>query len=181
MPAATHTNRPYQIIPYDPHWAEKFQTHAATLHKIFGDTVVMLEHIGSTAIPGMWAKPQIDIVMTVKEFENVPTYYEAMQHAGYTPRGDWTGQMGEEYFTYDTSDGIREASIHVLPIGHKWATQLVDFRDYLLTHPDDLRRYADMKKELHQKHPSDYTSYYKGKVELVEELLDKAAAWRHRS
>ena len=175
--ATEHTNRPYLFKPYDKLWPEKFQVEAARIRDLFGTNLVSIEHVGSTSIPGMWAKPQIDILVTVKRLEEVTKLYNAMASLGYVARGDWAGE-GEEYFTYDNAEGVREVSVHVFPDGHRFAVDLLDVRDYLRTHPEDMEYYSRTKREANHKYPTDYTSYYKGKLGAIHEIRRRAAVWR---
>lgn len=173
----THENRPYKFGSYDTNWPKMYTEQAKILKEIFGDEIVVVEHVGSTSIPGMWAKPQIDILVTVKHFDKIPEFYDMMKQHGYTPRGDYTNE-GEQYFTKDTPDGNREVSVHVLPDGHLWAIDLLNFRDYLRIHPLEMQLYSDTKKQMNGKFPSDYTNYYKGKLKIVHQLRQRAAEWR---
>lgn len=175
-----HVNRPYAFEAYNDTWPQEYSGSANTISGTLGDEVVNVEHIGSTSIPGMPSKPQIDILVTVKDLSRIPLYYDAMQEQGYTSRGDYTNE-GEEYFTKDTSEGVRTESIHVLPVGHHWAIELIDFRDYLKTHPDELVYYANAKEVARQQFPDDYTNYYKQKLPVVHELMKRAAEWRGRT
>jgi GrpB-like predicted nucleotidyltransferase (UPF0157 family) len=172
-----HENRPYAFAAYSSEWPRKFADVADTVRPLLGDEIIELEHVGSTSIPGMPSKPQIDVLVVVKDLSVMPQYYDVMQEHGYTARGDYTNE-GEEYYTKDTAEGNREVSIHVLPDGHHWATELLDFRDYLRSHPDELAYYAETKEKMHRKFPNDYTNYYKGKLPVVLELIKRATEWR---
>ena len=164
-----HKLRPYSFMPYDANWPKLYNKHANVLRKIFTHEIILLEHIGSTSIPGMWAKPQIDILITVKDFNKIPSFYDLMKTHGYTVRGDYTSE-GEEYFTKDTPDGFREVSIHILPNGHPWAIDLIDLRDYLRSHPKEAKLYSDIKRKMNREFPNDYSSYFNGKRQTVHAL-----------
>ncbi len=174
-----HANRPYVFEEYDTQWPQKFVTIAENITATLGEEIIEVEHVGSTSIPGMPSKPQIDVLVTVGNLNVIPSYYGAMQALGYITRGDYTNE-GEEYFTKDDILGIREVSVHVLPEGHHWATELIDFRDYLRTHPDELKYYASTKREAQQTFPNDYTNYYKMKLPVIHELMKRAAEWHDR-
>ncbi len=103
-------NRPYHIEAYNPDWPKQFEAQKAKLQSIVGDEVIRIEHMGSTAVPGLAAKPQIDVLVEVKNLETVPSFYDAMKSAGYQPKGDYT-MTGEEYFTLDDTAGVRLASV----------------------------------------------------------------------
>lgn len=172
-----HANRPYQFGPYSFDWSQIYEENAKMIREVLGNQIIFIEHIGSTSIPGMWAKPQIDMLVTVKNFGRIPEFYEQMLIIGYTAHGDYTKE-GEEYFTKDTSEGIREVSIHILPDGHRWAVDLLDFRDYLRTHPSEVKYYATIKRKMNEKYPNDYTNYYKGKLQAIHAVRKRAAIWK---
>ncbi len=175
--AAEHANRPYLFGRYDKSWPLRFQEAAKTLKQVFGNEAILIEHVGSTSVSGMWAKPQIDILVTVKHFQNVPKFFDAMAQQSYKSHGDYTSE-GEEYFTLDNAEGVRETSVHVLPDGHRWAVDLLDMRDYLRTHAEEVEYYSRIKRETNKKYPTDYTNYYKGKLEAIHQIRRRASAWR---
>ena len=174
-----HQNRPYLFVPYDDAWPPKLQEVATVLKEVFGDEALLIEHVGSTAVPGMWAKPQIDILVTVKHFQNMPEFYEPMARYGYKAYGDYTSE-GEEYFAHDNAVGVREISVHVLPDRHRWASELLDIRDYLRAHPDEVASYSRVKREANKEYPADYTNYFKAKLEAVLQIKQRAIAWRNQ-
>jgi GrpB-like predicted nucleotidyltransferase (UPF0157 family) len=171
-----HENRPYDFGSYDHDWPIKFSKISDEIKRILGDEIIAVEHIGSTSIPGMPSKPQLDVLVTVKNLNAIPSYYDQMQEHGYVARGDFTKE-GEEYFTKDNANGKREVSVHVLPDGHRWVIELVAFRDYLRSNPTEMQLYAFTKEEMHKKFPDNYTEYYKGKLAVVLELLDRDIKW----
>jgi len=172
-----HPNRPFKLLAYDPTWPKQFKTKAAILFKLLGSEALSIEHIGSTAIPGMIAKPQIDILIIVKDLNRIKDYYDQMQQAGFTPRGDYTGEC-EEYFTEDAKGGSRLTSIHVLPKGHAWAKDLIDFRDYLRTHPEATYQYLESKRLAAEKYQDNYDAYHKTKRKTITVLRQKAVKWK---
>lgn len=175
-----HENRPYTFATYDDTWPIMFREFAASIRDALGDEIVDLQHVGSTSIPGMSAKPQIDILVTVKNFENVTNFYSKMSGKGFTPRGDYTNE-GEEYFTKDGHDGARSVSVHVLPTGHHWAAELLAFRDYLRTHPEEMDYYRNIKEEAHRLFPDAYTHYYIHKDPVLKEIKSRALKWKQNN
>lgn len=175
---AHHPNRPFKLVPYSTEWPKLYATKAEVIKDIFGDLAISVEHVGSTAIPGMPAKPQIDILITVNNLSQVRSLYSTMIKSGFTPRGDYTGE-GEEYFTEDTDAGIRLTSIHVLPNGHVWADDLVNVRDYLRTHAKERERYAAAKIGAVTDHPGNYDEYYRSKLAVIQVIRQEAADWKY--
>src|SRR4051812_17508579 len=98
---ATRQNRSYKLREYTPTWTTMFQDIKSKLVPIFGDNLVAIEHIGSTSVPGMLAKPQIDILVTTKNIEAVKAMYPQMISIGFTPRGDYIEQQEESFILAD--------------------------------------------------------------------------------
>jgi GrpB-like predicted nucleotidyltransferase (UPF0157 family) len=169
-------HRPYSLIPYDPDWANRFNFHAEIIQKVLGPIVLKIHHIGSTSIPGMAAKPNIDIEVVASNLDEVRNLSAKMVEAGYTPRGDYSN-IGEEYFTEDAKNGERLTSIHVLPAGHTDIQMQLNFRDYLRTHAEDRELYADTKRRLYGKYRNDYGSYDSGKKDVIEAIKKRAESW----
>ena len=169
-------HRPFEVVEYDPNWTVEFEIRRQKLEKILGDQVIATHHIGSTAIPGMTAKPQIDILVVVKDLNSIKGKYDEMSAEGFEPRGDYTG-IGEEYFTEDDREGMRLASIHVLPQGHGEIEEQLNFRDYLIENENDRILYAATKRKLFATHKDDYPAYGKGKEDVIMAIRQRANQW----
>jgi len=169
-------NRPYDIVPYDASWPAQFEKEAATLKSILGDEAIAIHHVGSTAIPGISAKPYIDVLVVVEDLKKVLEYYESMKAAGYLPKGNYTG-IGEEFFVIE-QNGSWVRNIHVLSEGNPGIDAMLDFRDYLRKHMDDSKAYEDLKVELKQKYPNDYNDYKMQKDIFIKSLKEKVVAWK---
>lgn len=165
-------HRPFEVKEYDPIWSEMFEIRNKKIKEILGDLVVEIHHIGSTSIPNMPAKPQIDILVVVSDLNAVKDKYQEMELANFNPRGNYTG-IGEEYFTEDDGNGARISSIHILPIGHPEIEDILAFRKYLLENSDDREKYITKKRELFEKYSQDYQSYDSGKKATIEEIRAK--------
>ncbi len=171
-------HRSYQLQEYDPGWNEKFLTIAEKLRPLFTDNLVTIEHVGSTSIEGMFAKPQIDILVVVKDLSLVKSYYTALTDAGFIPRGtEYVGIINDEYVTEDAPDGTRIASIHILPEGHPEIKNIQVFRDYLRANKEDRDLYIATKKELYFLYPDNYAEYDNGKREVISGITDRANKW----
>jgi GrpB-like predicted nucleotidyltransferase (UPF0157 family) len=169
-------HRPYSITEYDPKWVDRFNEHAKKIKEILGPIALETHHIGSTSIPGMIAKCNIDIEVVVQRLADVRRLSQKMAEAGYTPRGDYS-EIGEEYFTEDAEDGERLASIHVFPVGHPDIQMQLNFRDYLRTHEKDREWYVETKKSLYSQHKDNYGAYDGGKQEVIEAIKERARNW----
>lgn len=155
----------------------RFQERKAKIAPLFGDNLISIEHIGSTSIPGMMAKPNIDMLVVVKDLDDIPPLYQTFIDAGYTPQGrEYVGD-GDEYITEDTPEGYRITSIHVYQVGHPKIKHYQDFRDYLIAHEDEKQLYLDLKQNLYTQYKDDYGSYDLGKTETIEALKERATLW----
>lgn len=170
-------HRPYQLVEYNLAWKEKFEKTAGFLRKVLGEEIIDIQHVGSTAIPGMIAKPQIDILVVVKDLAKMKSYYQAIEEAGFNPKGSHTSKE-EGHFTKDLQDGSRLISIHVFSQGHPKIEDMLTFRDYLLESAEDREYYSDIKRKLYEKFADDYPAYCRAKKEAMESIKERARAWR---
>lgn len=170
-------HRKFELKEYNAGWVQEFDRKAQVLKQIFRDELLEIHHIGSTSIPGMIAKPQIDILIFVKDFSKVKGLYKQMSKAGFTPRGTEYVGIGDEYFTEDSVDGTRLASIHVFQKGHAKSEDILNFRNYLRTHKKDKDLYASVKKDLYIKYLDNYAKYDSGKANVIQEIKKRVEKW----
>lgn len=164
------------LTDYDPAWPGKYEQEARQIASIFGDQMISIHHIGSTAIPDIRAKPIIDIMVVVRELEKVEQFNPPMIGLGYTPRGE-LGIPGRRYFRKDTQE-VRSHHVHVYQLGHKAIQTQLNFRDYLRAHPAKALAYSQLKSELARKFRTDPERYTDSKTEFILEINRLAAIWR---
>jgi GrpB-like predicted nucleotidyltransferase (UPF0157 family) len=172
-------SRPYTLVDYDVEWPKQFKKYSAEIQTILGDDLLEIHHFGSTSIPGMFAKTNIDIYALAKSLDAVRAQTDKMEAAGFTSRGDYSN-IGEEYFTVDRPDGERIASIHIFEGSNEVFTSYANFRDYLISHSADRNRYIALKKALYKKYPDNYPAYDEGKRDTIDDIKAKAKAWAAR-
>ncbi len=126
-------NRKILLAPHNPNWVPQFKAEAATLTQIFGDNLVGIHHIGSTAVSGIQAKPIIDMMPIVWDIDQVDSLNDAMAKLGYIHKGEH-GIPGRRYFRKG-SDQYHTHHIHVYQIGSPEIAHHLLFRDYLGSHP----------------------------------------------
>lgn len=165
-----------EVVPYNPEWARLAQEEIDLLKEVLGDTAQAVYHVGSTSVEGIKAKPILDFLVVVKNLEVVELCTEALVKAGYQPRGEF-GLPGRLFFTKDQGDR-RTHHVHIFEAGHPEVEMMLDFRDYLSTHPSDAALYGELKVELAQRFQNDRASYRAGKDPLIQELLKRANRWR---
>lgn len=173
----TRKHRPYEPKEYDPNWKEKFREYAKRLKPIIGDNLIEIEHMGSTSIEGMFAKPQIDILVVVKDLDEIETIYDKFVKDGFVPRGREYVGIGDEYVTLDDSNGKRLASIHIFEEGHPAIEEDRLFRSYIASHEEDKQLYMQTKKDLYAKYKDNYEGYDTGKADVINKIKERARKW----
>ena len=175
------------IVPYDISWPEAFLAVARPLRSALGELAVRIDHIGSTAVPGLAAKDVIDVQITLKDFSCMPQVVTALGSLGYTqvqevtsdhvpplsqgPAADW------EKRSFRQPVGLRRMHLHVRALGRPNQRYALLFRDYLRAHPVASAAYAQIKTSLSQRHPNDVDFYYDNKGPLCDIVIDAAEEW----
>jgi GrpB-like predicted nucleotidyltransferase (UPF0157 family) len=166
-----------EVVPYDPRWREAFEAEAKQVAAALGENVVAIHHIGSTAIPGIYAKPAVDFLVEVRDITEVDGRSSAMESLGYEVMGEY-GIPGRRYFRKDNREGIRTHHIHAFEAGSAEAERHLAFRDYMIAHPADAQRYSELKRKLAEEHTQSFDGYMDGKDEFIKEIDRRAAQWR---
>jgi GrpB-like predicted nucleotidyltransferase (UPF0157 family) len=162
------------LLPYTLAWKRLFEEEQAILQANLGNHILEIQHIGSTSIPGMVAKPIIDIAIAVRDFEGAKVCIDPIEHLGYQYRGEF-GIPRRHYFV---KGDPRTHHIHMLEItSQDWKNQLF-FRDYLTRHPQSARDYANLKIEMAQRFPKDRESYLEAKAPFIQSVLQLARSER---
>lgn len=158
------------LLPYTLAWKRLFEDEKAILQAGLGAHIMDIQHVGSTSIPGMVAKPIIDIAIAVKDFEEAKICIDPIGHLGYHYRGE----LGIPRRHYFVKGDPRTHHIHMVEItSQDWVNQLL-FRDYLTQHPESSQEYADLKIDLTQQYPKDRESYLKAKAPFIQHILKLA-------
>lgn len=166
-----------EVVPHDPRWRDAFAAEAKQVAAALGENVVAVRHIGSTAIPGIYAKPVIDLLVEVRDITEVDGRSRAMESLGYEVLGEY-GIPGRRYFRKDNREGIRTHNIHAFEAGSAEAERHLAFRDYMIAHPAEAQRYGELKRKLAEEHPQNPDGYMDGKDGFIKETDRRAARWR---
>ena len=169
--------RKVEVVNHNQKWREKFQIEAEKIHHILGENIIAIHHIGSTAIPDIYAKPIIDILVEVKNLVKVDERNSLMESLDYEVMGEF-GIAERRYFRKNNQEGIRIYHVHIFEVNSKQVERHLAFRDYMIFHPEDADKYSELKRSLAQKYPTDIDSYMNGKDNFIKEIDRKAAQWR---
>lgn len=163
-----------QIIPYDPAWEILFATERERIAAAIGQQVLAIEHVGSTSIPNLAAKPILDIAIGVGSLDDVPDCVAPLTNLGYEYKGEH-GLPERHYFTRGRPN--RTHHLHMVVVGqYQWNT-LIPFRDHLRRNPETLAQYQQLKEELAARFPHDRLAYTDGKAEFIQAIL-RQGAWQ---
>lgn len=167
-----------ELQPYDLQWAAEFEAEKSLLESTFADKIMGIEHIGSTSIPGLLAKPIIDIIMAVDSFERLDYFIQHLQPMGYE-------YMPERMFVDRKffPKGPRSGRTHHLSIvlhndTEQWVKPIA-FRDYLRSNEAERDKYAQLKRSLAAKYAQDRAAYTSAKGDFIRVILDKVAVGPH--
>ena len=165
---------PLEVVAYDPAWPRLYDEEAARVGSALGEDVVAIEHMGSTAVPGLAAKPVIDVSVGLRRLELTADQVAAVEALGYEYLGE-NGLPGRLFFRRSEA-GRRTHHLHVVEVeGEHWHRHRA-FRDYLRAHPDEVDRYAAEKRRLAAE-TSTHGDYWERKQPYADALFERAWAW----
>ena len=172
---------PVAVVPYDPQWPVSFAREKEHLLSCLpGDLVQRIEHFGSTAVPGLWAKPVIDMLVEVADLgETRRRLVPILESQGYDYFWRPTsGDDGPPFYAWfikrDPVTGERTHHIHMVEREFREHWDRLLFRDYLIGHPAVARQYQELKLELARLHPTDRVGYTRGKAEFINQVMAEA-------
>ncbi|WJV50778.1 GrpB family protein [Streptomyces flavofungini] len=164
------------LVDHDPRWPLVFAAEAARVGGALTDLRHTIEHVGSTSVPGLPAKPVIDMLLTVPDPGEEATYVPVLEQLGYTlaiREPDW--YQHRVLRRYDLAPGAASANLHVFPAGCEETARMLRFRDWLRAHDDDRDLYARTKRALAERTWEYLQNYADAKTGVVEEILARAA------
>lgn len=163
-------NAPVTLLEYDPEWPNQFDREASRIRSVLGNKVLQLEHVGSTSIPGLCAKPIIDILLVVIDSADEMTYVPDLEKAGYTLR-----IREPEWFEHRLFKGPdTDINLHVFSEGASEVTRMLRFRDWLRSNNADRDKYASVKRHLAQRQWRHVQHYADAKSGIVQEIMERA-------
>lgn len=167
-------NAPIIIVEYDPNWPNLFEREANRIRSVLGSKALQIEHVGSTSVPGLCAKPIIDILLVVKNSADEPSYVPALEEAGYSL------QIREpEWFEHRLFKGPdTDINIHVFSEGASEVDRILRFRDWLRSNESDRNKYAQVKRRLAKNKWRHVQHYADAKTSIVQEIMERANSIR---
>jgi GrpB-like predicted nucleotidyltransferase (UPF0157 family) len=161
---------PIVLADYDPTWPALFEREAARIRLTLGDVAMLVEHAGSTSVPGLAAKPIIDIVLAVPDSADEPAYVPALEAVGYVLR--IREPAWYEHLVFKGPD--TNVKLHVFTVGASEIERMLGFRDWLRANEADRRRYEDTKRDLAARDWKYVQNYADAKSAVVDEILERA-------
>ncbi|WP_040978932.1 GrpB family protein [Oceanobacillus jeddahense] len=165
-----------RLSSYNSEWVTAYQQECERLHQIFGDLIIDFEHFGSTSVVNMKAKPVIDMMVIVKNIEEVDTFNLYLKELDYDTAGEW-GIKGRRLLRKGGEN--RTHHIHIYQEGNMEIDRHLIVRDYLRVHTEEAMKYSECKEQLAMKF-QDTKEYSKAKRSYVSELEQRAMEWHKK-
>ena len=164
-----------EVVEYNPLWPEEYQKESSEIARALNGQIVAIHHIGSTSVPGLKAKPVIDILLEVKNVDLLDKYDSKMKEPGYIAMGEF-GIPGRRFYMKGLYQ--RTHHIHAFNAGSPGVHRHIAFRDYLIAHTGIAREYATLKIRCANECGNDIDIYCDGKHEFVQTYEKKALEWK---
>ncbi|MFC8618372.1 GrpB family protein [Micromonospora purpureochromogenes] len=172
---SSDVNAPVHIEPYDVAWPERFVEEASVIGQTIDPWITGgIHHVGSTAVPGLAAKPVIDIMVGVADLESSRPCIELLEPLSYRY---WPYLAEVMHWFCKPRPSHRTHHLHLVPTGSPRYVNVLAFRDYLRAHPDARADYEALKRDLADRYPNDREAYTEGKTDLIGKLTEAARAW----
>ena len=157
------------VVPYDEKWKQCFEQIAGEVSVALGELALSIEHVGSTSVPGLAAKPIIDIDVVIEDESKLDAVVVALAKIGYHHEGNY-GIPGREAFGYEGKTHLMEHHLYVCPADSLELRRHLSFRDYLRGHPEAVQEYSRIKEEATRLFPHDIDGYINYKGILIEKI-----------
>lgn len=169
----------YSFVEPSEDWPGQFAKEAKQLRQLLGDDLLEVHHVGSTSVPGLAAKPIIDVIPLVRAIDRMDELSSQWEQAGYRVWGEY-GIPGRRFFTKDC-DGVRTHNLHVFERGAHEVERHLAFAAYLRAHPEACREYEEVKRRAYGDHPADIEAYNDAKDPWIKKWERVAVEWWRRS
>ena len=164
--------QPVEVVDYDQGWPRRYQEERDRIAAAIGDALLAIEHVGGTAVPGLPAKPVIDLMLGVDDIERAGPAVAGLINLGYEYIPEFESQLPDRrYFRRGTPDTHH---VHMVPVSSDYFTEHLLFRDWLRSHPQAAEEYGKLKRGLAGRFPNDRDAYRAGKVPFIEMVVAAA-------
>lgn len=160
------------VVPYNKNWSKEFENTKAEIIEVLAQLTVSVEHVGSTSVQGLWAKPIIDIDVVISDNKLLPQVINRLESIGYKYEGN-RGIEGREAFRYENKPEFVLHHLYVCPQNSKELKRHLAFRDYLRMHYDAVQEYGKVKREGASLYPDDVEGYIQYKNTFIKKIYQK--------
>ena len=160
------------VLPYDRAWKTAFETIKGEIEAALGDLILGIEHVGSTAVEGLSAKPCIDLDVVIEDYAVFPGVVQKLAAVGYIHEGD-LGIKGREAFRYEDKPHLMKHHLYVCPRDSRELHRHITFRDFLRSNPQAAKQYGQVKEEAARRYPDNIDQYMQFKSACVEQLYEQ--------
>jgi GrpB-like predicted nucleotidyltransferase (UPF0157 family) len=160
------------VVPYDFKWNDEFKKIKIYLEKALDNSIVAIEHVGSTSVEGLYAKAILDIDVIIENYDKFEDVKFRLKNLGYYHEGD-LGIKDREAFAYSEKHEFMTHHLYVCPRDSKEVKRHITFRNYLRTHKEDRESYSEIKLQAAKKYPTDIDSYVETKDPFITEIYKK--------
>jgi GrpB-like predicted nucleotidyltransferase (UPF0157 family) len=169
---ASRGTQPVEVVDYDPGWPQRYAEERDRIAAALGDAALSIEHVGGTAVPGLPAKPVIDLMVGVPDIERAGQAVAGLINLGYEYIPEFESQLPDRrYFRRGTPETHH---VHMVPVSSDFWEEHLLFRDYLRTHPQAAEEYGKLKRGLAGRFRLDRDAYRSGKVPFIDMVVDAA-------
>jgi len=163
-------NAPVTLVEYDPGWPDLFEREAKRIRSVLGSKALQIEHVGSTSVPGLCAKPIIDMILVVEDSANELSYVPALEAAGYKLKIREPDLLEHRMFKGPDTD----INLHVFSSGTSEIDRMLRFRDWLRSNEADREKYAEVKRSLAKNTWRHIQHYADAKTPIIHEIMERA-------
>ena len=163
-----------KLVDYNPKWVKTFKDEKNKIKKVFGDSVLDIEHMGSTSIPGIKAKPIMDLMVAIPDINKYKDYIKGFNKIGYKFRKDYRETHQEHILFVKGPEDKRTHYLKLCEFNSEFWNENILFRDYLINHPDVAKEYEKLKIELNKKYSKDRDTYTDKKSTFIKDILTLA-------
>jgi GrpB-like predicted nucleotidyltransferase (UPF0157 family) len=168
------------VVEYSPEWSKLFENEKKIIRRALAGVAARVEHVGSTAVAGLAAKPIIDIMVGLEDFSVADELVPRVEALAYVYVKKFEAVMPFRRFLFKEQGGTRTHQIHMVAVGTEFWDRLILFRDYLRQNPAVVEKYASLKRELAEREWDDVNDYADAKTEFVRGIEDEARRWAER-